>query len=107
MKKLALSYDYNISFDEEDEIYVGRCAELPSLMAHGKNQVQALEEIVKVVVETLKWMEEDGEELPSPFSLMRFSGKIGLRMSPEQHKRVTINASLQGISINKYITSKL
>ncbi len=107
MKKMALAYDYSISFDGEDNIYLGRCAELPSLMAHGKTQVQALEEIVKVVVETLKWMKEDGEELPSPFSLMRFSGKIGLRMSPEQHKRVTINASLQGISINKYITSKL
>jgi len=107
MKTLAKSYDYSISFDGEDNIYIAKCAELPSLMAHGKTQIEALREIIKVVEEALKWMEEDGEDLPSPFSLMKFSGKIGLRMSPEQHRRVAINASVQGISINKYITSKL
>lgn len=107
IKKLAQSFDYNISFDSDDKIYVAKCAELPDLMAHGKTQVDALNEILKVVALTLKWLKEEGAELPKPFSLINFSGKIGLRMTPEQHRHVAIKASLLGISINKYITSKL
>lgn len=107
IKKLAQSFDYNISFDSDDKIYVAKCAELPDLMAHGKTQVDALNEILKVVTLTLKWLKEEGTELPKPFSLINFSGKIGLRMTPEQHRHVAIKASLLGISINKYITSKL
>jgi len=107
IKELAQSFNYNISFDSDDSIYVAKCAELPDLMAHGKTQVDALNEILKVVTTTLKWLKEDGAELPKPFSLINFSGKIGLRMTPEQHRHVAIKASLLGISINKYITSKL
>jgi predicted HicB family RNase H-like nuclease len=107
IKELPKSFNYNISFDSEDKIYIAKCAELPDLMAHGKTQVEALNEILKVVVSTLKWLKEEGSELPKPFSLINFSGKIGLRMTPEQHRHVAIKASLLGISINKYITSKL
>jgi predicted HicB family RNase H-like nuclease len=92
INKQAESFNYNISFDSDDKIYVAKCAELPDLMAHGKTQVDALNEILKVVATTLK--------LPKPFSLINFSGKIVLRMTPEQHRHVAIKASLLGISIN-------
>jgi predicted HicB family RNase H-like nuclease len=107
IKKFAQSFNYNINYDSRDNIYIAKCAELPDLMAHGKTQVEALNEILKVVGSTLQWLKEEGSELPKPFSLINFSGKIGLRMTPEQHRKVAIKASLLGISINKYITSKL
>lgn len=74
MKEIKKPFDYNISFDSDDKIYVAKCAELPDLMAHGKTQVDARNEILKVVTLTLKWLKEEGLELPKPFSLINFRG---------------------------------
>lgn len=59
-KELAKSFKYNISFDSEDNIFVAKCVELPDLMAHGKTQVEALNEILKVVASTLNLLKKEG-----------------------------------------------
>lgn len=100
-------YSYSVEYDQDDNIHIARCAELPTLSAHGKNQEAAFKEIKKVVKATLKWMIEDREDIPEPFGLHRFSGELRLRMPPEKHRKVAIEASLQGISMNQYIVSKL
>jgi predicted RNase H-like HicB family nuclease len=98
MKKLkdaANKYSYNIEFDTDDDIYIAKCAELPALAAHGKTQEEALKEIKVAVLGTLEWMQEEGEEIPEPFCL------------PEKHRKIAIEASLQGVSMNQFIVSKL
>ncbi len=103
----AALYDYNISYDAEEKIYIARCIEMPSITAHGKNQVIALQEVQKAVAGALEWMQEEKEEIPTPLSMRNFSGHITLRMTKDQHRRVATDAVLQGISINKLITSKI
>ena len=107
LKDLASKYSYNIEFDSEDNVFIARCAELPSLVAHGKTQSAALKEITSVIFETLKWMKEDGEKIPEPFSLHKFSGEFRVRMPPEKHRKIAVESSLQGISMNQFIVSKL
>ena len=107
LEDLTSKYSYNIEFDVDDDVYIARCAELSSLLAHGKSQEDALKEIKVVVFEALKWMEEDGEKTPEPFSLHKFSGEFRVRMPPEKHRKIAIEANLQGVSMNQFIVNKL
>lgn len=110
MKKIneyANIYSYSVEYDQEDNIHIARCAELPSLAAHGDTQEAAFKEIKKVVLMTLKWMSDDKEEIPEPFGLHKFSGEFRVRMPPEKHRKIAIEANLQGVSMNQYIVSKL
>jgi predicted HicB family RNase H-like nuclease len=52
-------------------------------------------------------MKKEGEEIPEPFSLHKFSGEFRVRMPPEKHRKIAIEASLQGVSMNHFIVSKL
>lgn len=107
LKDLTNKYSYNIEFDADDNVYIAKCAELPTLSAHGKTGEQALKEIKIVVLETLNWMQEDGEQIPEPFSLCQFSGEFRVRMPPEKHRKIAIESSLQGVSMNQFIVNKL
>ena len=103
----ALKLAYYIEYDEDDKVYLGRCAELPSVIAHGKKPDLALKEIQTAVAEVLKWMQQEGQDLPDPISLSQFSGKFRLRMSPEKHRKIAIEARLRGVSMNQLIVNKI
>ncbi|MDR0870551.1 MAG: type II toxin-antitoxin system HicB family antitoxin [Planctomycetaceae bacterium] len=66
---LPARYTYHIEWSEEDGIHIARCLEFPSLTAHGSTPDTALREIETVVAETVKWMQEENEPVPSPFRL--------------------------------------
>ena len=107
IKDLANKYSYHLEYDPTDNIYIARCAELPDLMAHGNAQEQALKEIKVAVLGTLKWIKKEKESLPEPLCLHKFSGQLRIRMSPEKHKKIAIESSLQGTSMNQFIINKL
>ncbi|MBF0207858.1 MAG: type II toxin-antitoxin system HicB family antitoxin [Oligoflexia bacterium] len=107
LKNYIDRYAYQIEYSEEDKIYISRCAELPDLLAHGKTDIDALKEIKVVVGETLKWMEEEGEDFPEPLSHHKYSGELRIRMSQEKHRQVALKAKLQGVSMNQYILSRI
>ena len=107
LNELVKKYSYQIEYNQEDNIFIGRCAELPGLAAHGDTQEEAFKEIKTAVLGTLKWIRNDKAPLPEPFGLHKYSGKFGLRISSEKHRKIATEASLQGISINQFIANKL
>lgn len=107
LKDIVNKYSYQIEYCCEDKVYIARCAELPSLTAHGKTQELSLQEIKVVVFESLKWLKEDKDKIPEPFSLHKFSGEFRVRMPPEKHRKIAIEASLQGVSMNQFIVNRL
>jgi predicted RNase H-like HicB family nuclease len=100
-------YTYRVEWSEEDQTHISRCLEYPSLMAHGESPSSALQAIEAVVRETIIWMQEDGEEIPEPFGLKKYKGNLTLRIPPELHKTLAIKSAEEGISINKYILSRI
>lgn len=100
-------YSYQIEYDPEDKIYIARSAEIPSVLAHGKTQEKALKEIKTALKNILEQMKEDGEKIPEPFNLLKFSGEFRVRMPPEKHRKIAMEANLQGISMNQYVVNKL
>jgi predicted HicB family RNase H-like nuclease len=52
-------------------------------------------------------MEDSGETIPEPFARKRFSGKFIVRVPPEIHRDLTIQAAESGVSLNRLASSKL
>jgi predicted HicB family RNase H-like nuclease len=100
-------YSYNVAWSEEDEQFIGRVAEFPSLAAHGSSQVKALREIRAIVSFVLEDLAEAGEQIPVPLGKRNFSGRLNLRMPKDLHRRLALESETQGVSLNSLINSKL
>ena len=100
-------YTYRIEWSENDHCHVARCLEFPSLAAHGDTIEEALKEIEYVVAESVKWMQEEGEAVPSSLGLKKFKGLLTLRIPPETHRELAIRCAEEGVSLNRFILSRL
>ncbi len=107
MTKRYDCYTYRITWSEDDKEYVGLCTEFPSLSWLAETPEAALKGIRAVVMEVLKDMKKNGESPPQPLSLRSFSGKFVVRIPPEVHRELAIRAAEEGISLNRFINSKL
>lgn len=100
-------YAYRVIWSEEDQEYVGLCAEFPSLSWLAPEQEEAFAGIVSLVWDAVKDILENGEKLPEPFSNRRYSGKFMVRIPPDLHRKLVINSAEAGVSLNRYINEKL
>jgi predicted RNase H-like HicB family nuclease len=107
IEELVEKYTYRVEWSEEDGTHVARCAEFPSLAAHGEKAAEALVELEKVVFETIKWMKEEGEDIPEALSTRKYKGNLTLRVPSDVHRKLAIESAEQGVSINQLILSKL
>lgn len=96
-------YIYRVIWSEEDQEFVGLCAEFPSLSWLEEEQDAALHGIVRLVSDTLKDMEANKE----PLSLRKFSGNVVVRTTPEMHRQLAILSAEAGVSLNRYVNSRL
>lgn len=103
----AEEYSYTVAWSEDDGVFIARVSEFPSLAAHGKTQEKALREIRGVVEFVLEDHEAGKEPIPEPFGKRQFSGKLNLRMSKELHRRLALESTTQGVSLNSLINTKL
>jgi predicted HicB family RNase H-like nuclease len=60
-----------------------------------------------VVADVVKDMKANGETPPEPLSSKRFSGKFMVRIPPELHRKLAIEAQEEGISLNRLASDKL
>ncbi|WP_165052103.1 MULTISPECIES: type II toxin-antitoxin system HicB family antitoxin [unclassified Adlercreutzia] len=103
----AQDYTYRVFWSEEDGTYVATVAEFPSLSNVEGSQEAAFFGMVDLVCAVLADMQESGEDPPLPLGSRKYSGKYALRMSPEQHRRVAIEAAEQHVSINQLLVSRI
>ena len=100
-------YTYRVMWSVEDNEFVGLCAEFPSLSYLDISSVSALEGITKLVRDVIEDLENNGETVPQPISQKNYSGKFQVRITPEQHRKLAIEAAEQNVSLNRYISHKL
>ncbi len=100
-------YNYRVIWSAEDQEYVGLCAEFPSLSYLDENRITALNGITDLVKDIMVDMETNGEKVPTPISEKKYSGKFQVRITPERHRMLAIEAAEQNISLNRYIAHKL
>ena len=100
-------YTYRVTWSEEDEEYVGLCVEYPSLSWLAPTPQEALEGIRQVVADVVADMEVNEETVPEPIALRHYSGKFTVRIPPDLHRRLALEAAESGISLNRLASAKL
>lgn len=100
-------YTYRISWSAEDQEYIGLCAEFPSLSWLAKNTSDALNGIIALVDEVVQDMKANNEPVPEAIADRHYSGEFRVRIPPMVHRNIAIAAAEQGVSMNRYVASKL
>ncbi len=107
MNKEIDRYTYRVTWSEEDGEHVGLCAEFSSLSWLEKTPEKALQGIRRLVRESIADMRKSHEVAPEPIATKAFSGKFMVRIPPQTHRTLAIQAAESGISLNRLVSSKL
>lgn len=100
-------YTYRVLWSEEDAEHIALCAEFPSLSFLAETPDEALQGLLDIVKDIIIDMLANGETIPQPLTTKSYSGKFQLRIPPEQHRLLAIQAAEQGVSLNRFISAKL
>lgn len=103
----ADKYTYRVVWSEEDGEYVGTVAELPSLSWLAETSEGALKGIRLLAEEVVADMESSGELPPAPLASRAYSGKFQVRVPPELHRKLAMDAAEERVSLNRLIASRL
>ena len=107
MAKAVDRYTYRVTWSEGDDEYVGLCAEFPSLSWLDATPEEALTGIRALVRQVVADLKRNEEPIPEPISTRSFSGKFMVRVPPEVHRILAIQAAESGVSLNRLVSSKL
>ena len=100
-------YTYRVTWSDEDEMYIGLCAEF-SLLSHladtPEEAFTGIRDLVAFCVDDLR---KEGAPIPEPLSVRSYSGVITLRVPPETHRALAMDAAEAGVSMNRLATERL
>lgn len=99
---MKLPYKMVITPDLDQGGYIISFAELPGCITYG----DTLEEALSLVDDCKRtWFEgciDSHYEIPEPDLFNKYSGQFRLRIPPELHKELSVEAKHQGVSLNQY-----
>lgn len=100
-------YRYSVQWSPEDLEFVATVIEFPSLSWLDEDQFGALRGIERLVSDVIDDLKQSGEPVPEPIATQKFSGRLNLRVPPELHRKLAIEAANHGVPLNKYATERL
>lgn len=95
-----------VEWSDEDECYIGDCPAFSGKSCHGDDEVEVYRELCTIVDEWIEIYKKEDTPLPEPDACKVYSGRFNIRMTPEEHKLVSIRASVEGVSLNSYCVQK-
>jgi len=103
----AERYTYRLAWSAQDAEFIATVVEFPSLSWIARTRAGALRGLTSMVEGILQDMREGGEEIPAPWDERTFSGKFNLRLGPDLHKKVALEAAQRHESMNTYVIKQL
>ncbi|MHB1690918.1 MAG: type II toxin-antitoxin system HicB family antitoxin [Thiomonas sp.] len=100
-------YTYRVTWSPEDGVHVGLCAEFPFLSWLASTPEAALKGIRQVVAEAVADLLARGEDIPAPLAEKHDSGEFRVRIPPEVHRALALQAAEQHVSLNRLASAKL
>ena len=100
-------YTYRVTWSPEDGEQVGLCVEFPSLSWLAATPEDALKGIRKMVADVVADMRSNKEEVPTPLAEKHYSGEFRVRIPPQVHRTLAMQAAEQGVSLNRLASAKL
>ncbi|WP_285728203.1 type II toxin-antitoxin system HicB family antitoxin [Psychromicrobium xiongbiense] len=100
-------YTYRVRWSAEDAAFIGTVAELSSLSWVADKQDEAFVGIRELVASVLEDMTENGETAPDAIADRTYSGKFMVRLTPEAHRQLALDAAEQHVSLNRLAANRL
>jgi len=100
-------YTYRVTWSAEDCEHVGLCTEFPSLSWLAATPEAALKGIRQVISDMVADMGASGEAIPAPLAEKYYSGEFRVRIPPQVHRALAMQAAEQGVSLNRLASAKL
>jgi predicted HicB family RNase H-like nuclease len=104
---VAEHYTYRVAWSAEDGSFVGTVAELPSLSWLAETRGEAFEGIQRLAEEVIRDLEANGEPVPKALADRTYSGQFIVRVPPEVHRQLVLDAAEQHVSLNRLVSSRL
>jgi predicted HicB family RNase H-like nuclease len=96
-----------VTWSEDDSEYVGLCAEFPGLSWLAVSQQSALKGISTLVADVVADLKKSRDPIPEPLAGKQFSGKFVVRVPPDVHRHLAVEAAEAGVSLNRLASAKL
>jgi len=100
-------YTYRVTWSSEDEEYVGLCLEFPSLSWLDASPESALSGIRTLVADVISDLNASDEQVPTAIADRNYSGQFRVRIPPELHRELVLEAAEEGVSLNRLASSRL
>jgi antitoxin HicB len=100
-------YSIRVEWSSEDEGFIATCPSFPGLSAFGETREEALEEAHIALELFIESYVEEGESLPDPQEIQRYSGQTRIRMPKSLHASLSKKAEREGVSLNTLMVSYL
>ena len=100
-------YTYRVTWSPDDGEHVGLCAEFSSLSWLAPTPGGALKGIRQLVSEVVADLKESGEPVPEPLASRPYSGRFLVRVPPEVHRELAMEAAEAGVSLNRLASARL
>ncbi len=96
-------YHAQVEYDGDDEIFVGRVFGIvDTLMFHGSS-VSELEQMFHQSIDNyLEMCAQTGKEPDK-----EFKGSFNIRITPELHRGISLQAAQEGMTLNQYVVQAL
>ncbi len=103
MTELLDLYTYRVLWSDADGMFIGLCAELPYLSHLDDTAEGAFTGIRDVAATALEILQEDND----PLSTRKYSGVFTVRVPPETHRALALDAAEAGVSLNRLAAERL
>ena len=100
-------YSYRVFWSDEDKAFVGACAEFPRISHIDNDLDSTFRGIVNVIGHAVEMLAEDSDPIPEPLNSRKYSGRFHVRVTPEIHRNLVMEAAEQGVSLNRQVSAKL
>lgn len=92
---------------DEDGTFSAEIVEFPGCIAVGSTAAEALTNLDETAVDWINAALEQGQDIPEPLDSAGYSGKLVLRMPKGLHRKATLFAEREGVSLNQFIVTCL
>lgn len=100
-------FTYRTITSKNEQQCVGLCAEFPNLCWRAKSHEEALTGVRALVMDTVEAMRRENRPVPVALALRAYSGTFRVRVPPDVHRSLTLEAARAGVSLSRLATMKL
>ena len=107
IREAAKRYVKVVEWGEEDGVFIGSAPPLIGQACHGKTEAEVFAKLQVIVEEWVEILLSDKKPLPPALDKKAYSGRFVVRVKPELHKRLALQAAAREESLNEFIVSRL